>query len=289
MTVSEALRFATRRLRAASVPDAGHDADLLLRHVMGWDRARILTEGSSPLAAADESRYLELVAERERRRPLQHLTGVQAFWRHDFVVTPDVLIPRPETEILVEACIEELRGRVAPRIVDVGTGSGCIAITLALARPDAEVVAVDLSEAALDVARRNAARLGADRIAFQRGDLLTGEGRRFDLIASNPPYVDASEIEALAPEVRDHEPRSALVPPSGQREDIYRRLLPAAACVLAESGAVVVEIGYGMQGMIRAACADAGLEVTRVVPDLAGIPRVVVARRSGYRASTLPE
>jgi release factor glutamine methyltransferase len=288
MTVSEALAFATRRLGAASVPDAAQDAELLLRHVLGWDRARILTEGSTCLAAA-QARYLELVAARERRRPLQHLTGFQAFWRHDFVVTPDVLIPRPETEILVEACLRELRGRVAPRLVDVGTGSGCIAISLALERPDAEVVAVDLSEAALEVARQNAARLGADRVAFHHGDLLAGEGSGFDLIASNPPYVDESEVEALAPEVRDHEPRRALVPPSGKREDVYRRLLPAATRALAEGGVVVVEIGHGMEGVIREACADAGLEVTRVVPDLAGIPRVVVARRSGYRASALPE
>jgi release factor glutamine methyltransferase len=248
----------------------------------------VLTDTESLLDPRDEARFHALVDERARRRPLQHLTGTQAFWRYEFQVTPDVLIPRPETEALVETCLEELQARRAPRILDVGTGSGCIAISLALERPDAEVHAVDFSEPALEVARRNAARLGA-RVRFHLGDLLEPLSGGLDLVTSNPPYVDASEIAGLDPEVRDHDPRLALVPPSGDRFAVYLRLVPQAAQALAPGGILVLEVGRGMDGEVRRLCEAAGLRVDRAVPDLAGIPRAVVARKPSYPAGALPE
>ncbi len=227
------------------------------------------------------SQYRDLVRERARRRPLQHLTGIQAFWRHEFLVTSDVLIPRPETELLVEAGLELLRGLSGPVVVDVGTGSGCIALSLAAERPDAVVHAVDLSTAALVVARENARRLGLlDRVVFHEGDLLEpvpSLAGTVSLVVSNPPYVDAGEASSLAPEVRDHEPAGALFPP-GDRYSIYRRLAPAAAAALAPAGSLILEVGLGMADEVSRICESAGLAVGRVLPDLQGIPRVVVAR-----------
>jgi release factor glutamine methyltransferase len=223
-----------------------------------------------------------LTEERARRRPLQHLTGTQAFWRHEFLVSPDVLIPRPETELLVEAALEDLRDTPGPTVVDVGTGSGCLALSLAAERPDAAVHAIDVSEAALAVARENARRLGLEsRVTFHLGDLL-GSVRslrgRIQLVVSNPPYVDPSEAASLAPEVRDHEPTLALFPP-GDRYSVYRRLAPAAAAALGHDGALMLEVGLGMAEEVRRICEASGLAVQQVKNDLQGIPRAIVARR----------
>lgn len=280
MTVAEALRSATGRLQEAGVADAARDAERLLEHVLGWDRAALL---SSPLAAVSpeaEARFRSLVDERARRRPLQHLTGTQAFWRHEFRVTPDVLIPRPETEVLVEAALELLRDVPRPVVVDVGTGSGCIALSLAAERPDAVVHAVDVSERALAVARDNARRLGLEgRVEHHLGDLLEPVAEiagRVDLVASNPPYADPAD--PIAPEVRDHEPGIALFP-APDRYAVYRRLAPQARDILKPRGWLLLEIGLGMDAEVTRICADAGLAVDRVIPDLQSIPRTVVARR----------
>lgn len=282
MTVLEALRRSGARLRSAGVPSPEHDAEVLLRHVLGWDRARLVAEGPAPLAPADEASFLRLVDERARRRPLQHLTGIQWFWKLELRVTSDVLVPRPETELLVEAALELLEDVERPLVVDVGTGSGCIALSLASERPDATVHATDISEAALAVARDNALRLGLDgHVTFRRGDLLEPVGAltgRLDLILSNPPYVSMAEWHTLAPEVRLHDPRPALIPP-GDRLSVYRRLAPAAAHFLHRGGALAVEIGRGMEDEVRRELEGAGLQVTGVRPDLAGIPRVLIARR----------
>ena len=282
MTVSEALRLAARRFSKAGVPNPALDADLLLRHVTGWDQVRVVTEADLELAPDVEARFLALVEGRARRRPAQHLVGTQHFWRHEFVVTPDVLIPRPETEVLVEISLGLLRELTAPLIVDVGTGSGCIALSLAAERPDAVVHAVDVSPAALAVARRNARRLGLERrVAFHEGDLLepvTDLAGRVDLVASNPPYVDASEVPDLMPEVRDHEPRLAIQPP-GDRCSVYRRLAPQALRALRPDGRLVVEIGQGMEGEVSRLLADAGFTLEQVVADLRSIPRTIVARK----------
>lgn len=258
------------------------DAEHLLRHVLGWDRAAVITRAADALPAPEQKRFFSLVDERAARRPLPHLTGTQAFWRHDFVVTPDVLIPRPETEILVEAALEAMRDLAAPVVVDVGTGSGCVALSLATERPDAVVHAIDASAAALAVAAENARRLGVHgRVEMHEGDLLEPVARlrgTVNLVVSNPPYVDPSEIPSLASEVRDHEPRSALVapePPYG----IYERLAAQAAGILRPSGRLLVEVGRGMAEGVSARFLAAGLVGTEIRPDLAGIPRVVSGRR----------
>ena len=282
MTVGQALRQAEQRLRDAGVPDPALDAEVLLRHALGWDRAAVIARGGEPLAAADEARFLALVEERAGRRPLQHLTGTQAVWRHEFLVTPDVLVPRPETEILVQAALDLMRAREAPVVVDVGTGSGCIALSIAAERPDAVVHAIDVSPAALAVARENGRRLGLSaRVKMHEGDLLAPvahlEGR-VDLVASNPPYVDPAELPALAPEVRDHEPRRALLaaePPYG----IYRRLARESGRLLRPGGHLLVEVGAGMAETVAQTFVAAGLAEVETQPDLAGIARVVLGRR----------
>ena len=282
MTVADALRLAERRLAAAGVAAPAWDAELLLRHVLRWDRAALLAGDALALNPEQEVLFLSLVAERERRRPLQHLTGTQSFWGRDFIVSPDVLIPRRETELLVEAALELLAGVAAPVVVDVGTGTGCIALTIAAERLSAEVHAVDISPAALEVARANARRLGLEgRVLFHEGDLtlpaheLSG---RVDLVASNPPYVRVDEVPELAPEVRDHEPRMALVP-TPNAAGLYRRLAAEAHRLLRPEGGLIVEIGLGMRDEVAAICESEGLRIERVIPDLQGIPRILVARR----------
>ncbi len=271
---------ATAELARHGIESARPDAERLLRFLLAWDTATLVARGCDPVAPELASRYVMLVKERARRRPLQHVVGTQAFWRHDFHVDERVLIPRPETELAVEAALDRLRDVPHPVVVDVGTGSGCIAVSLAAERPDAEVHGVDLSEAALAVARANTVRIGA-AVRFHHGDLLapfTGMAGRVDLVVSNPPYVDAAEIDGLSPEVRDHEPRAALVPPSGDRLEVYRRLAPAAREVLKPGGWLILEIGRGMDREVAAACEAAGHEVVDVIPDLQSIPRIVVAR-----------
>ena len=280
MTAAALLREAAQALRAAGVTAAERDAERLLRHVLGWDRAALVARPESPITAQAESEFGALVARRARREPLQHLVGTQAFWRHDFVVTNDVLIPRPETELLVEAALELLRPLTRPLIVDVGTGSGCIALSLAAERPDAEVHATDVSQPALRVARENARRLGLERrVAFHAGDLLEPVANRsgaIDLVVSNPPYVDEAERDALAPEVRDHEPAGALYAPE-HGLGVYRRLVPAAARALRPEATLVLELGAGQRAVVERLCVEAGLAVAGVRTDLQSIPRALVA------------
>ena len=281
MTAAALLREAAATLRDAGVPSPEWDAERLLRHVAGWDRAFLVAQPESPVATPTEVLFRALVLRRAARVPLQHLVGTQAFWRHEFVVTPDVLVPRPETEILVETVLELVRGVVRPLIVDVGTGSGCIALSLAAERRDAIVHATDVSGPALAVARENARRLGLeDRVAFDEGDLLepvAGLAGRIDLVVSNPPYVDEKARAALAPEVRDHEPPVALFAP-GDALSVYRRLAAAAADALRPGGWLAVEVGAGQAEAVCTILGRAGLQPGRTVPDLQAIPRVVSAR-----------
>jgi release factor glutamine methyltransferase len=227
-------------------------------------------------------KFSELVAQRVTRRPLQHITGRQAFWRRDFVVSPDVLIPRPETEILVETALDRLKGTPSPTVVDVGTGSGCIAVSIAAERPDARVTGTDVSAPALVMARENAARAGiGGRISLAKGDLLAPVEHlsgQIHAIVSNPPYIDLTERAALEPEVRDHEPTLALFPPAG-RYSIYRRLIPDSFAYLASGGWLLVEVGQGMADAVVHLCTDAGFALDATVPDLQSIPRVVVGRK----------
>jgi release factor glutamine methyltransferase len=290
VTTAEALASARAGLAEAGIGDAALDAETLLRHVTGWDRAGLLAHPDREVLDVDLQRFRSLVDARAQRRPLQHLTGSQGFWRHEFRVTPDVLIPRPETEVLVEAALGLLSLQPEALLVDVGTGSGCIALSLAAEAPRAEIHATDVSREALEVARDNARRLGLEgRVAFHEGDLLAPlaalEGR-LDVIVSNPPYVDPTDAPSLAPEVRDHEPAVALFPPGGPLA-VYRRLLPEASRFLRPGGHALVEIGYGQQPAVTEVAEAAGLAVERVIPDLKGIPRTIVARLPARPADPL--
>jgi len=282
MTVAELLAEAARELKERGVAAPEWDAERLLRHVLGWERAALVASPGAPVAGDPERAFRALVAERARRVPLQHLVGSQAFWKHEFRVTREVLIPRPETELLVETALELLRVAERPVVVDVGTGSGCIALSLAAERREAEVHATDVSAPALEVARDNARLLGLEgRVAFHLGQLLepvAGLAGRIDLVVSNPPYVDPSERETLAPEVRDHEPGLALFPP-GDALSIYRRLLPEAFERLRPGGWLIVEIAPALAGAVAGLFAGAGFEELRVANDLAGRARLVRGRR----------
>ena len=282
MTAAALLREAADALREAGVPSPEWDAERLLRHATGWDRALVIARPETVVGPEAEAIFRALVARRAARVPLQHIVGTQAFWRHDFLVTPDVLVPRPETEILVETALGLMRNAARPFVVDVGTGSGCIALSLAAERSDAEVHATDVSAPALAIARENARRLGLEsRVAFHHGDLLepvASLAGRIDRVVSNPPYVDAADRDSLAPEVRDHEPAVALFPP-GDALSVYRRLAAAASPALRPGGWLAVEVGAGQAEAVAEILDLAGLTPLPAVPDLQGIPRVISGRR----------
>ena len=251
------------------------DAELLLMRVLGRDHAWLMTHADGELSAEQLSQFGNWVARRARQEPVQYILGETEFYGLTLRVTPAVLIPRPETEHLVEAVLARVRRDAAVRICDVGTGSGAIAVALAHALPLARVMAVDLSAAALDVARENAERHGvAERVRLVESDLLHAvRGERFDVVVSNPPYV--AEGEVLEAQVREYEPREALFAgPTGM--EIYPRLIPEAWEVLAPGGWLLMEIGHGQ----REALAELlmGWDGVEFVADLQGIPRVAIAQ-----------
>jgi release factor glutamine methyltransferase len=271
-----------RLVRAGLTPEEARlDAEVLARHVLGWDRATWVARRRERAPDGVAARYEDILARRETREPVSHITGAREFWGLEFEVTPDVLTPRPETEFIVEEALAAWTGRPEPSIViDVGTGSGCLAVALARAFASARVVAVDLSGAALAVARRNAARHGVlDRVHFVQGDLLAGVRIRADLIVSNPPYLPRVTTPPLAPEVRDHEPPVALF--GGEDGlDPMRRLVTQAASRLRPDGLLIAEFGVDQETAVRQAFAPAAGWITVTVRrDLQGIPRVAVARR----------
>jgi release factor glutamine methyltransferase len=279
MTAAALLAEAGATLAAAGVAAPEWDAERLLRHVLGWDRAALFASPGHVVPAPEEERFRSLVRRRASREPLQYILGTQAFWKHEFVVTPAVLIPRPETEVLVETSLELLKGVEKPIVVDVGTGSGCIALSIAAEREDAEVHATDISEAALEVARENARRLGLEgRVRFHHGQLLAPlSGREVHLVVSNPPYVDPADRDTLAPEVRDHEPATALF--AADPGEYPARLASAARKVLRPGGSLVVEIGLGLEATVSGAFLAAGLRLVAAKKDLRGVVRAVVAER----------
>ena len=265
------------------MPEGGRDALVLLAHVLAVDTGRLQAHPETPVGPEEASRYRALVARRKRREPLQYLTGEQEFWSLRFEVTPAVLIPRPETEGLVEAFLR-LNRMPDPIVIDIGTGSGCLAVVAAREIPGARVYASDLSGEALAVARRNAAAHGvAGRIEFRAGDLFEplraeGLGGRVDFILSNPPYISEGELPGLMPEVRDHEPRAALVG-GVDGLDAHRRLAREAPEFLRPGGHLLAEIGLGQEPGVRVLYrGQSRLDLVAVAPDLAGIPRVLIAR-----------
>ncbi len=275
---------------ASQVPSPELAAEVLLMHVIERDRSYLYAHADAELPSESVQRYHQLLAERASGKPTQYITGHQEFWGLDFEVTPDVLIPRPETEHIVERVLELARARAfskdaALRIVDVGTGSGCIALAIASEFPGAKLFAVDISLAALTVASRNAARLGMqERVTFIESDLLgkllvPANLGTFDFVVSNPPYVGRHELEKLQREVIDFEPRLALGADLDRAEEVYERLFPQALQALKPGGHVVVEIGYDMRDRLLALLGD-GWNDVGVAPDLSGIPRVVSARKA---------
>jgi release factor glutamine methyltransferase len=281
MTLREWLEKGEARLGEGPHPDrARRDAEALLLHIVRRNRASLLAHSNEELDAEKAERYIALLERRVAGEPIQYIFGETEFYGLPFRVTRDVLIPRPETEHLVEKVIA-LAGRfAAPRIVDVGTGSGAIAVALAHTLPLVRITAIDISPRALAVAQENAeSNEVAERIRFLRGDLLTPVAEeQFDLVVSNPPYVPGADRDTLAVEVRDYEPEQALFAGDDGLE-IYRRLIPAAHSVLVSGGWVALEIGYGQAPDLRTLLSHAGFDAIEFVPDLQGIQRVACARR----------
>ena len=281
MRLDLAIKQGSERLEARGRGDVRLDAEMLMMHVLGRDKAYLYSHPELELGCRELSRYDEALQRRLCGEPVQYITGHQEFWGLDLLVTPAVLIPRPETEHAVEAALEVLRWVDSPSIVDVGTGSGCIALALASELPEARISAVDILDEALNVARQNATRLGfADRISFSQSDLLAkylDSVPALDLVISNPPYVGGLEADKLQAEVREHEPHQALFGGGAEGLDIYRRLIPQAAQVLKPGGWLVIEIGYTQELAIRDLLKT--WSEVRSVLDLQGIPRVVIAQR----------
>jgi release factor glutamine methyltransferase len=281
-SVAERLAAARRRLEAAGLDstDAALDAEVLARHLLGWDRGTLLARSREPEPLHFPDAFDSLIARRVQREPVAQIVGVREFWERDFEVTPDVLIPRPETEIIVEEAVAFCRTRRCRNIIDVGTGSGCLAVTIACELLDVKVTATDLSEAALAVARRNAHRYGvADRLTFVNTDVLLDVRGTAELILSNPPYVPDADAATLQPEVVRYEPHAALF---GGKDglDVIGRLFTQAHTHLADDGLLIVEFGFGQAAGVASLARKTGWRVERIREDLQGIPRTILLRRS---------
>lgn len=283
-TVREALTEGARLLREASIDEDLRTASLLLGHILMWDRARLIARSEEQLSSDGYDLYLELIQRRASGEPVQYIIGHQEFYGLNFIVTPDVLIPRPETEFLVEQVIEIARDLESPIIVDLGTGSGCIAVTVAVNLANARVIATDISGQALAVARANAGEHHVvSRVDIVQGDRLAAlEGKGFDgmidIIASNPPYVPTERIGLLQREVRDFEPDIALY---GGRDglDFYRYLLTDSLKYLKQGGHLVFEIGYSQSEPISSLISPEKWERLDLLDDFQGIPRTLTLRR----------
>jgi release factor glutamine methyltransferase len=268
--------------RSESARAARSEAQLLLAHVLGWTPTRLYTDFDFIPDNAKRADFRELVRQRSAGKPVAHLLGRKGFFLLDFDVTPDVLIPRPDTETLVTEALQLAKPLPGPRILDVGTGSGCIAISLAHQHRTATVTAIDISEKALGVARRNAEKHSLlDRITFRQGDLFEAvPGEMFDLIVSNPPYIPTAHIAGLDADVRDYEPHLAL---DGGVDGfvVVDRLLAGAMAHLAMGGHLLFEIGYDQEVEARARVERHGYELAPTTHDTGGQPRVLRARRVG--------
>ena len=281
MTLRQALTLATQQLATSEHlhTNAHRDAELLLLHTLQILRTTLLAHPNRELSPADEALYESHIARRLKNEPIQYITGQQEFYGLPFKVTPAVLIPRPETEHLVEAVLAHLPHNQPLRIADIGTGSGAIAIALAVHLPQAQITALDLSPEALQIASINSeANAVANRITFLQSDLLAAVANEtpFDAIVSNPPYVPETDSPTLHPEVRDHEPHTALFSGS-EGLDIYRRLIPQSHILLKPNGLIALEIGHGQ----REALANllSGWHQLHFIDDLQQIPRVALATR----------
>lgn len=279
-SIADLLRDATRALQTAGVPEARREAGSLLSFVIGEDRTFLISHAEDRLDAMVLDRFRETVGRRAQGEPLQYITGVQDFYGREFQVTTDVLIPRPETELLVEAALAVINGISAPLICDVGTGSGCIAVTLLCERSDARAVAVDVSQAALAVAAENARRHGVgERVDLKISDCFAElDPTPFDLIVSNPPYVSSRALSGLQREVRDHEPLVALSP-GADGLSVIRRLLHDGPAFMKPNGHLIMEIGFDQGEKVQELIDPNRWRLVEIRPDLQSIPRIVVVER----------
>lgn len=275
-TVDIALRDATRSLIAADVDGARHDARLLLAEVLAVEPGRLIALGDRVLTPEEARRYAALLSRRAHREPVSRILGRRGFWRHEFLLGPDTLDPRPDTETVVEAALAALadpEGRY--EVLDLGTGTGCILLSILGDRPQARGLGIDIAEGAVRVAAENARRLGlSDRVRFAVGDWMTGLDGRFDAIVSNPPYIPDTEVPGLEPEVSRHDPHRALKGgPDGL--DPYRVIANGAGRLLKSRGSLIVEVGAGQAEAVAALFEAASLRDVSIRMDLSGIARCV--------------
>lgn len=286
VTLSEAINKAANLLSTAGITNARLDAEVLLSHIIKKDRVWLITHRDDVLDNKHQRDFAAVIQRRTRREPLQHIIGNQEFWGLEFKVSPDVLIPRPETEFIIEAALAIVQDRNTPvSIIDLCTGSGCIAVSLAKELTAARVIATDASENALAVARENTRRHGvSEHIRFLQGDLfepleeLDIRGQ-IDIIVSNPPYVQAGDLPTLQPEVRDYEPEMALIAgPEGT--EMAKRIIQLAPEYLKKNGALIMEMGLSQaEALTRMVEATGAYGNPALLKDLAGIERVIVARK----------
>lgn len=275
MTISEALAGAAAELEAAGVDSPAVDAEWLLAHVLGSSRTGLHLDRDRALSDDERQSFAACLERRARREPLAYVLGEWGFRRLTLTIDARALVPRPETEVVVERCLALLSGSAEPRVLDVGVGSGAIALAIADEHPGARVLGVDSSEEALALAGENRDRAGVNgRVELVRGDLLAAVGGPFELVVSNPPYVDPAEWEALQPEIRLYEPRSAIV-----GSDVAHTIARATRPLLAPGGWLVLEAGDGQAGPLAELLRDLGYDEVAVTLDLAGRERVVEGRR----------
>ncbi len=270
-SVRSTLERATMMLSAAGIEGAARDAQILLAYVLEVDQAALIAKLDEPLKQSALYGIDRVIAVRSLHQPVSHIIGKRSFWNHDFMVNSDVLDPRADTETLISAALEQ----PFDNVLDLGTGSGAIVISLLAESPNSMGVATDISPAALDMARRNAGRIGvADRLRFVEANWLSGVSGRFDLIVSNPPYISEAEMENLAPEVRDWEPHLALTP-GGDGLEAYRIIAAGLGERLAPNGRAFFEIGYEQANDVCEIFTRAGFTQPKVLKDLEGRDRVV--------------
>ncbi len=281
-TIKELLAWTTSHFKEKGIEAAKREAELLLAHVLQTTRIELVARYDEQPTDAERTKYRELIKRRGDGWPVAYLVGSRGFYLLDFEVDPGVLVPRPDTETLVVEAVNRLKPLTAPAVLDLGTGSGCIAVSLAHWKKDAHVTATDVSPDALAVAKRNATKHGvADRMTFLQGDLFAAlpAGALFDVVASNPPYIAQSEFADLAPEVRDHEPRLAL---DGGPDGLafYRRIANGVGAFLKPGGSLLLEIGWKQDDAVRSLLSERPeLELGPTLKDMGKNPRVVTARR----------
>ncbi|MEM7124360.1 MAG: peptide chain release factor N(5)-glutamine methyltransferase [Pseudomonadota bacterium] len=278
-TLQQSIAAAAQRLEDAGVETPKRDAEVLLCHVLTCDRAYLIGHGDDPLADNDANAFDNVIAKREAREPVSQILGTREFWSLAFGVSRAVLSPRPETETLIEAVLDHIADRSKPmRLLDLGTGTGCLLLTLLHELPASTGIGVDASNDALSLARGNAERLAlSDRAAFQSGDWADGLSGPFDIVASNPPYIETATLASLAPEVALWEPVAALDGGSDGL-DAYRRIVPQLKPILADEGIAVLEHGPGQADAIAALASRAGLGVVERRRDLEGRERCLILK-----------